>query len=59
MSSPRSSFIVILNTEEVPSQANWGIAAKNLIENIGGNMKCYNKINNLGSVVEISLNRDN
>ena len=32
MSSPRSSFIVILNTEEVPSQANWGIAAKNLIE---------------------------
>ena len=33
--------------------------AKNLIENIGGNMKCYNKINNLGSVVEISLNRYN
>ena len=33
--------------------------AKNLIENIGGNMKFYNKINNLGSVVEISLNRDN
>ena len=32
MSSPRSSFIVILSTEEVPSQANWGIAAKNLIE---------------------------
>ena len=32
VSSPRSSFIVILNTEEVPSQANWGIAAKNLIE---------------------------
>ena len=33
--------------------------AKNLIENIGGNMKCYNKINNLGSVVEISLHRQN
>ena len=33
--------------------------AKNLIENIGGNMKCYNKNNNLGSVVEISLHRQN
>ena len=33
--------------------------AKNLIENIGGNIKCYNKINNLGSVVEISLHRQN
>ena len=32
MSSPNSSFIVIINTEEVPSQANWGIAEKNLIE---------------------------
>ena len=33
--------------------------AKNLIENIGGKMKFYNKINNLGSVVDISLNRNN
>ena len=32
MSSQRSSFIVILSTEEALSQANWGIAAKNLIE---------------------------
>ena len=33
--------------------------AKNLIENIGGNIKFYNEIHNLGSVVEISLNRHN
>ena len=30
--------------------------AKNLIENIGGNIRFYNKNNNLGSIVEISLN---
>ena len=30
--SPRSSFIVILNTDEVPSQGEWGIVAKDLIE---------------------------
>ena len=32
--------------------------AKNLIENIGGNMKFYNKSNNQGSVVDISLKRN-
>ena len=32
--------------------------AKNLIENIRGNIKFYNRHNNLGSIVEISLRRN-
>ena len=31
--------------------------AKNLIENIGGSMKFFNKTDEVGSVVEISLIR--
>ena len=33
--------------------------AKNLIENIGGNIKFYNKTDNIGSVVEILLKKKN
>ena len=32
--------------------------AKNLIENIGGSMKFYNKTDAIGSIVEISLIRN-
>ena len=51
-----SPFISRKNTEH-----NMGLGifiAKNLIENIGGNIKFYNKSDNLGSVVEILLKKN-
>ena len=51
-----SPFISRKNTEH-----NMGLGifiAKNLIENIGGNIKFYNKNDNIGSVVEILLKKN-
>ena len=51
-----SPFISRKNTE---NSMGLGIfIAKNLIENIGGNIKFYNKTDNFGSVVEILLKKN-